>query len=359
MSEFAAIESRTFQPDPNALIDNILRKDTPARVHNMELIVGGKAQEAICKKFNLDIGLAEDDPAFKMAGQIAVMRLCGYDYVNARLQNVEMPLKHNVDEDSGIAYAEEHAGPITSWEEFDNYPWPDPNEPSAMFEFEWLSENLPEDMCIVGGLLSHYCELMSFLMGYETLCFALFDNRDLVKAIVEKVTEHFRVLIKRMLSFERVKMVWGSDDMGFKSGTLISPDDIRELVLPGHKEAAQMTHEAGKIYLLHSCGELSKIMDDLIDDVKIDAKHSFEDTIIDVRDMKKTHGHRLALLGGIDMDFLCRAETDDIRKRVRETLDVCMPGGGYCLGTGNSVAKYVPIDSYLTMIDEGMRYSQG
>ena len=83
----------------------------------------------------------------------------------------------------------------------------------------------------------------------------------------------------------------------------------------------------------------------------------FEDTIELVTDAKREYGHKAALFGGIDVDFLCRADESAIRKRVRSTLDTCLPGGGYCLGTGNSVANYIPLDNYLTMIDEGRLYS--
>jgi uroporphyrinogen decarboxylase len=62
------------------------------------------------------------------------------------------------------------------------------------------------------------------------------------------------------------------------------------------------------------------------------------------------------LLGGIDVDFLCRASEAEVRARVRRTLEACMPGGGYVLGTGNSVANYIPVDNYLAMLDEGRRF---
>ena len=56
-----------------------------------------------------------------------------------------------------------------------------------------------------------------------------------------------------------------------------------------------------------------------------------------------------------------RADADGsegaVRERVRHTLDACMPGGGYCLGTGNTVANYLPLDNYLAMLDEGRRYA--
>jgi len=65
----------------------------------------------------------------------------------------------------------------------------------------------------------------------------------------------------------------------------------------------------------------------------------------------------VAHLGRIDMDFICRATESEIREKVRYTLGECMPSGGYCLGTGNSVANYIPLDNYLVMLDEGRKFS--
>jgi uroporphyrinogen decarboxylase len=197
-----------------------------------------------------------------------------------------------------------------------------------------------------------------WLMGYETLCYALVDQPDLVEAIAEKIRQYSRTALERALAFDRVEAVVASDDMGFKTGLLLSPQDMRRLALTGHRELADLSHRAGKLYLLHSCGNLTDIYDDLIDDVGLDGKHSFEDTIEDVRELKPTLGGRLALLGGIDMDFLCRADESAIRVRVRQTLDICSPGGGFCIGTGNTVANYIPLDNYLVMLDEAMRWGQ-
>ena len=54
-----------------------------------------------------------------------------------------------------------------------------------------------------------------------------------------------------------------------------------------------------------------------------------------------------------------RSDGSLARARVRDTLEKCLPGGGYCLGSGNSIANYVPLQNYLTMLDEGRRYSAG
>jgi len=355
--------SASVTPDWEAFRDCILRKGTPKRVHHIELFLDAEVQQAICKRYHLLDGLDSSDPAFGLQQMVRVQRFLGYDYVRQGVDDLPMPLHRLTTEDTaeirregGRSYVDETTGPITSWEEFHQYPWPDPDQVTTR-ALEWYSENLPDDMCIIAsGGFAHFAEYLTWLMGYETLCFALYDHRDLVKAIADRLMALYVPMLERILAFDRVKIVWGSDDMGFKTGPMIGPDDLREFVLPGHKKMAEMAHAAGHPYLLHACGNLFSIYDDLIEDVKIDAKHSFEDTIEDVRELKPTYGQRMALLGGIDLDFLCRNDEAAIRERVRDTLAKCMPGGGYCLGTGNSVANYIPLDHYLAMVDEGRKF---
>ncbi|MBC7234943.1 MAG: uroporphyrinogen-III decarboxylase-like protein [Chloroflexi bacterium] len=350
-------------PNWRELVDVIMRHGTPERVHFIELFLDAEVQEELCRRYHLLDGLDEDDPYFDLKRQIRLQRALGYDYVRASVENLEVPLYRSTLEDTaqlkretGRRFMEEHRGPITNWDEFYAYPWPDP-EAATTRALEWYEENLPEDMCVIGsGGFAHFAEYLTWMMGYETLCYALYDQRDLVAAIAERLMNLFEAVLRRMLQFERVKIIWGSDDMGFRSATLISPADLREFVFPGHKRMAEMSHAAGRPYLLHACGNLREVMEDLIEDVRIDAKHSFEDTIESVIEAKQLYGDRIALLGGIDVDFLCRADESAIRERVRRTLDACLPGGGYCLGTGNSVANYIPLDHYLAMQDEGARY---
>jgi uroporphyrinogen decarboxylase len=348
--------------DWQGLMDNIRRKGTPDRVYHMELFHDAEIADAIAKRFALPVALPKDDPHYGYARACQVNRFCGWDYVCIWPAGLDFKFNSATAADAGAlpraggrSFRDEHVGPITSWEDFEKFPWPDPHAPIVTEPFEWCSRNVPEDMALV-AFTGHVCEEISWLFGYETLCYKLFDQPDLVGAVADKIRGMYEVVVNRVLQFPRVKFVWSTDDMGFKTGTLMSPADMRKYVLSTHKILAAKTHDAGRLYLLHACGKLTEIIDDLIDDVKIDAKHSFEDTIEDVRDVKKTYGRRVAMIGGIDVDFLCRSGEADIRKRVRQTLDACLEGGGYCLGTGNSVANYIPLDNYLTMMDEGRLY---
>ena len=35
-------------------------------------------------------------------------------------------------------------------------------------------------------------------------------------------------------------------------------------------------------------------------------------------------------------------------------IDACTPGGKFALGAGNSISSYIPVENYLTMIDEAL-----
>jgi len=351
------------EPDWRGMLACLRREGTPRRVHAIELFLDREVQQGIVDRFALLPGADRDDPLYPCRRHLAVQQFLGYDYVRCTLDDFEVPLRTLTADDTAAEhpkaqrlYVDEHRGPITTWEELEQYPWPDP-EAASTSALEWYDANLPEGMCIIGsGGFAHFYEWLSFLMGYETLCFALYEQRELVAALAERILAINRVLARRLLAFDRVRAIWGSDDLGFRSGTLISPADLRAFVFPGHRAMAQAAHAAGRPYLLHTCGHVGEIMDELIDDVGIDAKHSFEDTIESVIDAKRRYGRRIAVLGGLDVDFLCRADEAAIRRRVRDTLDACQPGGGYLLGTGNSVANYIPLAHYLVMLDEGRRY---
>ncbi len=350
-------------PDWEGLRRCILREGEPTRVHHIELFLDQEIQDAVAERHGVWEDIDPADPFAPLRKEIALQSFLGYDYVRGNLEGMTFSYGVRTTEDTaglaragGRGFVDLHRGPIASWEDFEAYPWPVPAAASTA-ALEWYEEHLPEGMCVmaVGGF-GHFAEGLSFLMGYETLCMALCEKRDLVEAIAKRITDFSVMYLRRVLQFDRVKLIWGSDDMGFRNGLLLGPDDTREFMLEGHKIMARMAHDAGRPYLLHSCGDLSSIMEDLIEEVRIDAKHSYEDTIQTPIQAKREYGDRMAILGGIDIDFLCRSTVDEVRCRVRETLEACQYGGGYCLGTGNSVANYIPLDNYLAMLDEGRRF---
>ena len=252
-------------------------------------------------------------------------------------------------------WVDEKAGIITTWEDFERYPWPRP-EDADLYPLEYAARHVPEGMAIIASV-SGFVEPVMWLMGYEAFALAIYDQPDLVEAMFGRIAEIFVPVARALAQMDRVIALWMGDDMGFKTGTLIAPDHLRRFALPRQKQIVQVAHGQGLPFLLHSCGKIEAVMDDLIDDVGIDARHSFEDVIEPVESFVARHGDRIAVVGGVDVDLLGRGTEEQVRARTRQILEACAPSRGYVLGTGNSVANYVPLRNFLAMVDEGWRYN--
>jgi len=103
-------------------------------------------------------------------------------------------------------------------------------------------------------------------------------------------------------------------------------------------------------FLLHSCGNIFSVIEDIINVAGIDAKHSNEDEIAPFSIWQKKYGDRIAFFGGVDMSFLCQAGEDDIKEYVSNILSYSINYPGFAFGTGNSVPDYMPVENYLLMI---------
>ena len=191
-------------------------------------------------------------------------------------------------------------------------------------------------------------------LGYEGLCFLSQDQPDLVAAVFEKWGETVHRVYAELIGRPGVGAIFHPDDLGHKTSTMMSPDFLREHLFPWFKRYAELAHAHGKTFWYHCCGNAREVMEDLIEDVKIDAFHSFQDVIIPVAEFHERYSDRIAALGGVDMDMLARLPEAELQRYVRNILEECMPRGRFALGSGNSVANYVPPENYLAMMQAGL-----
>lgn len=251
------------------------------------------------------------------------------------------------------AWADEHQGRVTTRQDFETYPWPEVKD-FDFFPYEYLDRHLPEGMGLLvshgGGLFEH----LSWIMSFEGLCLALAEDPVLVEMVASRLGGLITDFNRHLLDLDRVAALFPGDDMGFRSGPLIAPRNLRELVLPWHKRWAEMARAKSRPYFLHSCGNLELIMEDLIDDVRIDGKHSFEDAILPAEDFQARYGRRLAVLGGLDLNILAKGSAEDVRHRTRALIEICGAQGRFAVGSGNSIPSYVPPANYLAMVDAAL-----
>lgn len=250
-------------------------------------------------------------------------------------------------------WADEHTRIITSWDDFEQAQWPKV-EDVDFWPVEYLSQHLPDGMALMVEHSCHICELVTAAFTYEGMALALYDQRDLFEAVNDRIGQLLVGYYQRAVQFDNVVAILTGDDMGFRSGTFLRPDDMRRYFVPWHARISAIAHESGRRRYLHACGNLATIMDDLIDVAHIDGKHSFEDAIQPVEDFHRLYHKRVAALGGVDVDVLARGSEEDVRRRTRQIIDTCGPLGRFAIGSGNSIPSYVPLPNYLAMVDEAL-----
>ncbi len=337
-----------FTPDYQNFA-SVMRNRRPARLPIYEHLVSpGVMEQILDTPFASLLAGNETDLAEYFTHYCRFFKEMTYDVVSFEMCVTEiLP--------DGGALSGGKPGPIQSRADFESYPWSD--LPRLFWElaaprFDALVRSLPDGMKTVGGIGNGVFEISEDLVGLEYLPFMQVDDpelyTDLYKRIGDLLCTIWSGFLKRY-SHAFVACRFG-DDLGFKTSLLTNPVTLRQHVFPSYERVIDLVHGAGLPFLLHSCGCIFEVMDDILE-LGIDAKHSNEDAIAPFDRWIKDYGRQIGLLGGFDMGFLCTQSPDDIYAAVREQGKQFRAAAlGYALGSGNSIPDYVPVENYLAMI---------
>jgi uroporphyrinogen decarboxylase len=331
------------KPDFKNLL-KVLKREKPDRPTLFEFFMN----ENIYKSLTCKITYNEADVDSGLMRAIDAFKLAGYDYFTLHGSDFHFHSnRHQEKDEKSISL---NSGAIIfDRKSFEEYKWPDP-ETFDYSRLERVAKYLPEGMEFIvfgpGGVLENVIELV----GYENLCYMTIDDPELAYDIFEAVGSRLVKYYDICSKYSSVGALISNDDWGFKTQTMLSVTDMNKYVFPWHKRIVETIPAANKPAILHSCGMLELVMDNIIDDIKYDAKHSYEDNIISVEDSYRKYGSRIAILGGLDLDFVCRYKPEEIYDRAKKMLNLTNTLGGYALGSGNSIPYYVPQENYLAMI---------
>ncbi len=332
-----------FQPDFENLL-KVIKGKIPGRPTLFEFFMNDRVIEKLTGE--------KEDNSTKFAPFkrfIKAFKNAGYDYttISAWRTNTltftkgEMAKKASHSLNSGNV--------ITDRPSFDDYQWPDPGQGDYDLYYQ-LKDYLPDGMKLIASSNGGVLENVIDLVGFENLSLLYMMDEELTTEIFDAVGSRLLRFYEIVAPVETIGACIVNDDWGFKNQTMFHPDFLRRWVFPWHKKMVAAIHKAGKPAILHSCGQLKAVMDDVIDDMNYDAKHSFEDQITPVEEAIKLWGKRIAILGGVDMDFLARNTPEAIVERSKTLLEIQKNRGGYALGSGNSIPEYIPDENYLAMI---------
>ncbi|RKX42744.1 MAG: hypothetical protein DRP64_09330 [Verrucomicrobia bacterium] len=243
---------------------------------------------------------------------------------------------------------------IETMEDVENYPW---EAKAAEYierfdeDFRALREALPEGMKAVGGIGNGLFETMQDFVPFQELAFLQVDDPEVYNLMWKKIGDLMVTLWTWLLEnhADSFAVCRFGDDLGFRSSTLIQPDEIRRHIIPQYKRVVDLVHAHDKPFLLHSCGKIYDVMDDLINEVGIDAKHSNEDAIDTFDVWVDRYGDHVGNFGGIEMNIMTLNTPDEVRTYVRKLLPKIEGHGGIAIGTGNQISDYTEPANWIAM----------
>ena len=335
------MSSYKYKPDIYEMY-KVLNREKPSRPVLFELFMNQTVYENLAGYKRKD---ETNDSLYEL--MLDAFHAGGYDYATVHANDFCFP---TAGRDHKKTSSLNEGFVITDEKSFNEYKWPDP-EGFDYNRLDKLGKKLPDGMklMVIGpcGVL----ENAIMLLGYENMCFLLADEPELVELVFENIGTRLLKYYQAAAAHEAVGIVMVNDDWGFNTQTFLSPKDMRKYVFPWHKKIVEVAHENKKPAILHSCGNAFEIMDDIIDGIKFNGKHSFEDVIMPVEENYKIWGKRVGIIGGMDVDFLIRSSPEEIRNRCEVMLELAEENGSYALGSGNSVPEYIPYEHYRAMID--------
>jgi uroporphyrinogen decarboxylase len=329
------------KPDFRQLL-KVLEREKPDRPTLFEYYMN----QQVYNQLTADLRSDPQDDLASYKKLIDAFARAGYDYVTLTLPGFSFALDERHTERTVSLNTGQM---IVDRDSFNRYPWPDPLQ--ARFDLlDRLANYLPAGMkfitpqpvSILGGTIN--------LLGYDNLCLLLYDDESLVSDVFGHVAERITAFHRQTMKHPAVGACLINDDWGFNQQTRISPDHLRRHVFPWYRQIVHEIHAAGKPAILHSCGNLETVMPDIIDILLFDGKHSFQDQIMPIEQVYQLYSSRIAILGGIDVDFMCRQTPEAIYRRSRNMLQLSERKGSYALGTGNSVPEYLPTEHYFAML---------
>jgi len=316
----------------------------PDRVPLVELMVDEEVKTAFLGR-----------PITSMADEVEFWLAMGYDFVplmvlNVTPRNVEVISSHRTTYSENLqerAWIVEGHGAIETRDDLERADWPEAED--QLFDtFEEIGPHLPDGMKVV-GCISALFETVTQAMGLEKFCLALYDDPQLVDTLFEKAGKLIGDCISRMLQFEHVGAIWITDDLSYKDGPIIQPAMLEKYVFPWYARYCETIRQAGRPPIFHSCGNVTALMEQIVSSGYA-ALHPLEPNSMDIYQIKKNYGDRIALWGNIDLSYMLpRGSVQEIEEDVKAHIDRLASSGGYALGSANSIPNYVPLENFKAM----------
>ncbi|HOE11652.1 MAG TPA: uroporphyrinogen decarboxylase family protein [bacterium] len=330
------------------------------------------ANPGIDRRLKAHYGLSPDDDEGLRLALGVDFRWVDVDYVGPRL-HPEIPGRR-VNDQWGIRtrWIEHESGgywdycdfPLKEADEETVAAWPMPSPDDYNYKLvPETCDRYREYALFTGG--AGLCDIINstgMLRSMEEVLVDLITDNPAGLLLIDRKIEIHLETTRRTLEAARGKIdfLWMGEDLGTQIAPIISLDLFHKHIRPRHQRFVDLAKSFDLPVMIHTCGSSSWAYEDFIE-MGIDAVDTLQPEAVNMSPeyLKKTFGGRLAFHGCISTAGPVATGTpEDVIANVRQTLEIMMPGGGYCCAPTHQLQDNSPTENVIAMYDTAREYGR-
>jgi len=352
------------KPDKSRLIA-ALRGEKTDRVPNMEILIEDAHVEKILgRKAGNTLGVG-GEPAKGSKEAQGVRPMLPNDYIELcniigqdaiMLENLWTPIKHHK-ADGSIELWNDRS--FRDKDDLDKIIWPGQDEIEEKLKYirEYVQAVRGTDIGVVYLCGCIWQTLYEFVIGLEDCMIMMMTEHDLMNELLSRSADYYCELVGQAIA-EGVDIIFLADDFAYNKGLFVEPRLFEQLWRPHFERIMKPALDADVPVLFHSDGKIDDAAEMLID-MGVSCLNPMDPSGVDYREYKKKYGNRVALWGNIDIGWpLVGGSPDDVRKDVKEHMDVLKPDGRWIAASSHSIVNYIPHENFVAMINAFHQYGQ-
>jgi len=239
--------------------------------------------------------------------------------------------------------------PLLDRRNLDKLSVPGPADPNRYAHFWPIIEASPNRYILAKFSYSLF-ERAWALRGMENLMVDMIEAPGFVDELLDVITAYNLEVIRQLEPYP-IDGIYFGDDWGGQRGLLMSPAMWRRFIKPQLEKMYRAAHDQGYDVFIHSCGDISLLLEDLIE-VGLNVFNPFQPEVMDVEDIMKSYAGRLAFYGGLSIQQTLPFGTpEEVKQQTAHRLRLAREYSGFIISPSHDMPPDVPLENTLAMLE--------